>query len=328
MIEIVCPSCDARYQVPDDSIGPEGRRVTCSACSHKWRAYPEGAPAPAEDGAWAAPESAAEPAGAEASDPGPAEPGPAEPGPAEQRPAEQRPAEPHAAEPHAAESGSAESAHTESAHTESAEGEPTPAGGREEQMDAIRRMLDDLKRSAEDEPPPEPEAEAEPATPRSRRPEPAVHRRNELEDDDPDTGGDPLRSRLARMENDGRSGKAAKRTTNYDAVKLRKMHEKRARRMQKARERKRGSSGFLTGFTLVAAVAAVMVGLYVLQPQIAASSPQMAPAMNEYVVTVDRYRVALDNATADWREWVAERVGPLLGGEDEQAQGAQSGQTG
>ncbi len=43
MIEIVCPSCHARYQLPDGSIGPEGRKVSCSSCSHKWRALEAGA---------------------------------------------------------------------------------------------------------------------------------------------------------------------------------------------------------------------------------------------------------------------------------------------
>ncbi len=57
MIEIVCPSCQARYQLPDGSIGPEGRKVSCSSCTHKWRAYGEGA-APAQP----SPEAVAKPA--------------------------------------------------------------------------------------------------------------------------------------------------------------------------------------------------------------------------------------------------------------------------
>lgn len=279
MIEIVCPSCGARYQVPDDSIGPEGRKVTCSGCSHKWRAYREEAPA-----AVAAGPSGAVTAGA---------------GEAEGDDRVGRSAADFGEEAPAAAAGSA---------------------GREQQMDNIRRMLDDLKRSSDDAPGPDPDA----AAARPSRPEPSRRYREEQHDEalDDEAEVDPLRSRIEQA---GRQGKEA-RPSNYDAARLRRMHEKRARRLQKAKERKRRSSGFLTGFTLVAVVAAIMLGLYVMRPQIVASSPELAPAMNQYVVTVDRYRVALDEATADWRAWVAERVGPMLGGEEGEAEPQQQGE--
>ena len=59
-----------------------------------------------------------------------------------------------------------------------------------------------------------------------------------------------------------------------------------------------------------------MVGLYILHPQIIAASPEMAPAMNEYVVTVDRYRIEANERTAEWRSWLVERVGKLTGEEE------------
>lgn len=62
-------------------------------------------------------------------------------------------------------------------------------------------------------------------------------------------------------------------------------------------------------------VTATFVGLYVLQPQIIAASPRMGPALTEYVVTVDRYRVELNEKTAEWKTWLAERIGAL--GDDE-----------
>jgi len=33
---IHCPSCDAQYILPDDAIGPKGRKVKCTTCAHVW----------------------------------------------------------------------------------------------------------------------------------------------------------------------------------------------------------------------------------------------------------------------------------------------------
>ncbi len=66
----------------------------------------------------------------------------------------------------------------------------------------------------------------------------------------------------------------------------------------------------------MAMVTATMVGLYVMHPQIITASPKMAPAMNQYVVTVDRYRVELNEKTTEWRAWLTERIG-ALGDDDE-----------
>jgi predicted Zn finger-like uncharacterized protein len=38
---LTCPSCAARYLVPDTAIGPAGRQVRCASCRHSW--YQEGA---------------------------------------------------------------------------------------------------------------------------------------------------------------------------------------------------------------------------------------------------------------------------------------------
>ncbi len=33
---LVCPSCDSRYMIGADAIGPEGRKVRCANCGHEW----------------------------------------------------------------------------------------------------------------------------------------------------------------------------------------------------------------------------------------------------------------------------------------------------
>lgn len=38
---IACPSCDARYAVEADKIGPLGRTVKCAKCGHSWTQMPE-----------------------------------------------------------------------------------------------------------------------------------------------------------------------------------------------------------------------------------------------------------------------------------------------
>jgi len=40
VIEITCPNCGARYQVPAEALGADGREVTCSSCGHIWVARP------------------------------------------------------------------------------------------------------------------------------------------------------------------------------------------------------------------------------------------------------------------------------------------------
>lgn len=48
-MELICTSCEARYQVPDGALGATGRRVTCTNCGHSWHAAATGAAAEAAD---------------------------------------------------------------------------------------------------------------------------------------------------------------------------------------------------------------------------------------------------------------------------------------
>src|SRR5262245_60480364 len=37
---LTCPSCSARFLVPDTAIGKQGRRVRCGKCQHQWFCAP------------------------------------------------------------------------------------------------------------------------------------------------------------------------------------------------------------------------------------------------------------------------------------------------
>ena len=35
-----CNSCEKKFVVPDNAIGPNGRLVQCSSCGNKWKQFP------------------------------------------------------------------------------------------------------------------------------------------------------------------------------------------------------------------------------------------------------------------------------------------------
>lgn len=39
-MQLACPNCDAKYEVPDDAIPEAGRDVQCSGCGHAWFQHP------------------------------------------------------------------------------------------------------------------------------------------------------------------------------------------------------------------------------------------------------------------------------------------------
>ena len=39
-MRIACPNCSAHFDVPDDAIPEDGRKLRCSQCQHKWHQLP------------------------------------------------------------------------------------------------------------------------------------------------------------------------------------------------------------------------------------------------------------------------------------------------
>ncbi|WP_187430283.1 hypothetical protein ROLI_007690 [Roseobacter fucihabitans] len=46
-MRLICPNCDAQYEIPDDTLLPDGRDVQCSNCEHTWfQEHPDAQAAP------------------------------------------------------------------------------------------------------------------------------------------------------------------------------------------------------------------------------------------------------------------------------------------
>ena len=292
-MELICPSCEARYQIPDGSIGEKGRQVSCMNCGHGWHAFPPlilGAPSQM--------------------------PGMTPP------PAPVTPQHPAAAMGRAAASprihGDSDPAWD---RTESDGGD---RGGnnairsdlsRNEQLAEIRDMLAEVQSeervSAQDRNDPgdgrsaqdrdytlrhEADALATTAPPvddHYAEPDP------QEADDEPEM--DPLRRRMQMHE----ERNAPAPPPNVD--KLRRKHERKERKIR--HKKAAGSGAFMTGFLLVIMIAAVLIAAYMLHPQIIERVPGMEPALTDYVETVDGLRVSVAETFASMVAWVTEKLG-------------------
>ena len=298
-MELICPSCEARYQVPDASVGEKGRQVSCMSCGHSWHAFP-----PLMLGSSAAPPTTASPGidyqtpprpGRSSSMPAyapsfpeaeapPTVPAPG-PAPGQRAPEAARGAEPSRSEQLA----EIREMLAEVQSEERAAAALTPDDG--------NRTRVPLTKSEARAAPPEPAEAPDLTGPSGLVPESGPRRDpvtlRDIEDED--EGADPLRRRMAIHDK-----QSDRRRT--DVERLRRRHERRAGRQKRVRDA--GSGAFLTGFLLVVMVAAVMTALYMLQPQIVARMPGTEPMMTEYVTTVDGVRVRVAETYDNARVWV------------------------
>ncbi len=278
-MRLVCPNCGAQYEVDERVIPESGRDVQCSACGHAWYQMPQGHP-DAEDEA--APVDHDETLAPEAEDEEPEE-SPGEPGD----------------EPVAAEHGAPP------ADEEPEDGPEPEAAPRREVDDDVRSILreeaqNELSRRAAER------VETQPDLGLDSSPSPEEERRRiarermarmrgldedelpgaEAEDDDVESEAEPEqpRSRVPRRElfpdieeiNSTLDGRGIDGDTDAMFV-------------EGAR-----SGGFGRGFFLVIFLAALLLAVYMLAPNLAETMPMLEPALSGFVEIVNVARAWLD----------------------------------
>lgn len=303
-MELICPSCEARYQVPGGSIGEKGRQVSCMNCGHTWHAYP---PLVLGTEAAASPQRGLTYPGAT--------------GP--QRPSGPQPV---LVDP--------EPTTGDGTKTPELAGENTPPPvradqSRSEQLAEIREMLAEVQ--SEDRaaavlaPAAAAAAAASPmAAPKPKAPEPeamepqresltaqVITSSSEAQEVDPRIAAESQRKReeMRNQEDEAereRSSRLSNRPHQAKPTDVKKLHKSHTRRIAREKARaKAGSGAFLTGMLLVAIIAAVMIALYVLHPQIIEKMPGSEAALTNYVATIDSVRVSLAETFGGLQDWVS-----------------------
>ncbi|MEM6973610.1 MAG: zinc-ribbon domain-containing protein [Pseudomonadota bacterium] len=290
VVEISCPSCDARYRVPAGAISVRGRRVQCASCGEIWRAMPEDVRPPPPPKAEPAAPSAASVSGAGAGAAVDAVGGAASGGGADgpmdsfaERLARMRAGD--GSDDDAAAAASAGSGPGPDATTGPPVAEKT-AEKRAEQMAEIRRMLDDLKGGGEDGA--RPDVSAMTAAAAATAPGAAPTRREAAAPAPVSRGEDyvdPLREKL--LEPDTRAKKETTADGETQRAGLMRKHQKRSRRRRVVEKTRKSRGGFMTGLSLIVMVGALMTGTYLFRGQIAERLPGSGPALAQYAETVD-----------------------------------------
>lgn len=275
-MELICPSCEARYQIPEGAIGEKGRQVSCMSCGHVWHAVP-----PLMLGA---PLASAESLGINM--------------PRRESAAPER--------TRAFADGMDE--------MDGRDDRMTPPSSRSEQLAEIRQMLAEVQSDAAGQTGSgtstssggelgEPVLVAERGTPDQS----ANVDDGTLEDFDEaphSDSSDPLRDRIAQQ------SRSETKVKEPNVGKLQKRHQRREREHQRAKAA--GSGAFLTGFLLVVIIIAVMAALYLLKPEIVQQMPESEQAMNEYTDTIDAMRLSFAETFGAVRDWFIERGERLL----------------
>ncbi|MEO1491701.1 MAG: zinc-ribbon domain-containing protein [Pseudomonadota bacterium] len=315
-MELICPSCEARYQVPERAIGEKGRQVSCLNCGHGWHAYPPlvlKSPAstqktgtrwqstePAHPGSgsggadWLGRSTAAaSAAGAVGATPG---------GPPPMTASDPPPVSPSTAE--GLESFSP----------------PPPSSSRTDQLAEIREMLaevqsedraaaalkpapDDLMSAAETGASPA----SEPKSPLSRMAAESEGRTSAAAEPQSMLDQDAATAEKAIREKLNIADVRAMAPKPPDPKRLRRAHDR--KETKRRRRESAGSGAFLTCFLLVVMIAAVMISLYLLHQPIIEKVPSLGAPLTEYVATVDEWRVGIAETFDGLAGWVTDRLG-------------------
>jgi predicted Zn finger-like uncharacterized protein len=309
-MELICPSCEARYQVPERAIGEKGRQVSCLNCGHSWHAYPPlvlKSPASAQKSP--PPWQAAKPAHAGGGEADGAQDwlGPAAVGASA------------AAQQGTGGPGAARSlSEAEPPASEDLEpfAPPPPSASRSDQLAEIREMLAEVqsedRAAAALNPAPEQgggAAAGAKADPSSRGRVPVEAEPGQTPPSEPQGAYDQhaADAEMAIRDKLNIADVRAMAPKPPDPKRLRRAHE---RKETKRRRREAAGSGALTTcFLLVVMIAAVMISLYLLHQPIIEKVPSLAGPLEEYVATIDSWRVGIAETFAGLSGWVTERLG-------------------
>ena len=297
-MRLICPNCDAQYEVPDEVIPTAGRDVQCSNCGQTWfQHHPDHAPDEDDAGAYD-PET---PDPDEEIAPPQPKPQPAPP-PKPQR----RELDPAVADILRQEAEAEQAARARARHSDPLESQPDlglddgelPVGAH------LRRMAS-APRTEQDETSNEP----------AREPMKADR-------DDTDDRTRAARERMARMRGEPvpdahADAKAAAISSRRDLLPdideinstLRSSGSRNARDKDAAvgaapGPAKQKRRGFRMGLLLVIALAALLFVIYGYAPEIAGAVPQVDPYLSAYVAQVDAARLWLDGQAQGLLRWL------------------------
>lgn len=273
-MRLVCPNCDAEYEVPDEVIPPEGRDVQCSNCGHTWFEGPVGAAGedvPVEEEAAAAPVA------------GGPEPGAPEPDRVDGPTVPERNS-----------SGSGRQLDPEVASILREEAEREEAARRAERLES----QPDLGLESASAPAPE-------LDPEERRAEEARMNLARMRGDVAETTAPEVATEAAITA----AAVGSRRDLLPDVEEinstLRASGETRASSAESdAAPAPSRKSGGARGFWLVLILAALATALYVFAPQIAAQVPALEPALTAYVSAVNGARDWLAQSLSGMLTWL------------------------
>ncbi len=297
-MRLVCPNCDAEYEVDDAAVPREGRDVQCSNCGHAWfQQHPEiEAEAEAEADLYEAPPGAVAPAAEQAD---PAE----EPGEADAPEEMTSEADPDTLiDDDEDEEVEADAAAPEPVAPTPADANPPPSRSLDETVLAVLREEAERETAAR---------RAEVASP------PALESQTEMPMAPPaivqESGMAAAVRRIARMRGLGGAPAEAAEPAAQQSAKsrgqmfpaideinstLRTMGDRSQddddAAVDSLPDLNPRMGGFRRGFLTLVVLAGLIVGLYIWAPAIAAKYPAMAGVAAAYVTVVDTARVWLD----------------------------------